>query len=209
MTTITVIFSAGMFHDNQMNFGLTYSSESETDSDGDTYVTTDYIFSGGYFYSDNIEFTAMYRNSSQEYDDNYYSNLNMDANGYGVGLNYYLKNDWVKDGSLNFIFGLSYDVASLTGDYLDDLNAEADATYTTYEITTYKKISNNTIFATVSHNEYEFEISDGITTITDTGDALYTTLGIGINVGSLVITPMIGINEDEETRFSVNASIGI
>ena len=208
-----ILSSSGMFYDDGAYVEGIFSTQAETDIEGDDFTTTQYGGGVGYFINPNIEVYAGFSLYDEEYDNSEFSDYDINGTQIDFGGAYHYRDALDMNGNfLNLRFGAEYSMLTLDSKFFGD-ELDASATNTALMVGAYLPMTVGGFdvvpFVSFSSNNMTVKLSGYGETVEESETSTGTVLGMGINVGNFVITPLINIDDEGSTRMSIACSMGI
>ena len=207
-----ILSSSGMFYDSGAYVEGLFSTQTETYSDLGDYTTTTYGGSVGYFLNPNVEIYVGGSLNDEKYDD---SALDLNGTSIDFGGAYHYKDVLDMNGNyLNLRFGAEYSMLTIDGEISSDNDMDASATNLAISVGAYLPMMIGLFdiipFIVYSSNNFTMEMSvSGDTIFEESSEGTGTMLGMGINIGNFIITPLISIDDEGSTRTAISCSMGI
>jgi len=201
-----------MFHGSGSYVGAAYHSEENSDSDGDDFTTTQYGASAGFFLNPNVEVYVEGSLYDETYADSYYSDYNSNGTQLSFGGAYHYRNFLDMDGnSLNLRLGAEYSTITIDGDWLDGIDATGTDMAVSaggylpmqlagFNVTPFVLYTSHSMTVTLSYQGDTLETDEESTT---------TSIGMGVDLGRYVISPVMHLYEGGDTAFVLAGSMAI
>ena len=213
LVSFSFIFSSsGIFHDSGAYVSGAFRSEKNTDAWGDTFTTTQYGGWVGYFVTPDIEVYAGGSIFNEVYDDSEWSDYDTDGTVIDFGGAYHYRNAMDLNGSpLNIRVGGEYSMLTMDGDWLSGIDASATnmalngGAYLPMELAGLNVIP----FVMFSSNNMTVTVSGYGETVEESEQSTTTSVGMGVNLGQFVVSPVIHLYDSGDTAFVLAASMGL